>query len=149
MNPEKLNRLAQQVRTGGKGSVRRKVKKAHKPTAADDKQLNSTLKKLGVKELGGIEEVNLFKEDGNVIHFASPKVQASMQSNTYVVTGTGELKKLQELLPGIINQIGHDNLVNLKKLAETMGGAQGNSSTKEDDDDVPELVDNFEEAAKQ
>ena len=40
-------------------------------------------------------------------------------ANTYVVSGHAETKKLQDLLPGIINQLGPDNLANLKKLAET------------------------------
>ena len=34
-----------------------------------------------------IEEVNLFTADGRVVHFSSPKVQASIAANTYVVTG--------------------------------------------------------------
>ena len=43
--------------------------------------------------------MNLFKEDGTVIHFAAPKVQASIAANTYVVSGNAETKKLQDLLP--------------------------------------------------
>ena len=39
----------------------------------DEKKLGSTLKKLGVQPIQGVEEVNLFKEDGNVIHFGQPK----------------------------------------------------------------------------
>ncbi len=73
MNTAKLNRLAEQVRTGGKGSVRRKKKAVHKTTTTDDKRLQSTLKRLGVNNIPGIEEVNLFKEDGGVIHFNNPK----------------------------------------------------------------------------
>ena len=30
-----------------------------------------------------IFQVNMFKEDGEVLHFASPKVQASVGANTY------------------------------------------------------------------
>ena len=76
--------------TGGGGSVRRKKKTAHKTPssgvysyycvtyirllfASDDKKLGSTLKKLGVSGIPGIEEVNLFKENGEVIHFVNPK----------------------------------------------------------------------------
>lgn len=73
MNSEKLIRLAQQVRTGGKGSVRRKKKANHKANVTDDKRLQGTLKRLGVNNIPGIEEVNLFKDDGNVIHFTNPK----------------------------------------------------------------------------
>jgi len=97
-----------------------------------------------VNNIPGIEEVNLFKDDGSVIHFVNPKVQASIAANTYVISGHAETKKLQELLPGIINQLGPDNLANLKKIAEQY-------SKKEEaggDEDVPELVDNFEEASK-
>ena len=39
----------------------------------DDKKLQTSLKKLNVKPIQAIEEVNMFKEDGNVIHFAAPK----------------------------------------------------------------------------
>jgi len=145
MNADKLARLAAQVRTGGVGSVRRKKKAVHKNATADDKKLQSTLKRLGVNNIPGIEEVNLFKDDGSVIHFANPKVQASIAANTYVISGHAESKKLQELLPGIINQLGPDNLANLKKIAEQY-------SKKEEvgagDDEVPELVDNFEEASQ-
>ncbi|RLN46206.1 hypothetical protein BBJ29_004714 [Phytophthora kernoviae] len=70
------------VRTGGKGTVRRKRKAVHKTATADDKKLGATLKKLGVTPIPGVEEVNLFKADGQVIHFQSPKVQASIASNT-------------------------------------------------------------------
>ena len=125
--------------------MRRKRKGVAKKTSSDDKKLASSLKKLGVQPIPGIEEVNLFKQDGDVIHFTNPKVQASMQSNTYVVSGRGETKKLQDLLPGIINQLGPDNLANLKALAESYGvGAAEDKAADEGDDDVPDLVENFE-----
>jgi hypothetical protein len=31
------------------------------------------LKKLNVTAVSGVEEVNMFKDDGNVLHFASPR----------------------------------------------------------------------------
>jgi len=149
MNAEKLARIAAAVRTGGPGSVRRKRKTVHKTATADDKKLQSTLKRLGVNNIPGIEEVNIFKEDGNVIHLVNPKVQASIAANTYVISGHAETKKLQDLLPGIINQLGPDNLANLKRIAETYKKEEGaDAEAAAADDDVPELVDNFEEAAK-
>ncbi len=63
----------------------------------------------------------------------------------------GTCAELQDLLPGIINQLGPDNLANLKKIAESyQPGAPGAGVGEEDEDeDVPDLVDNFEqEAAK-
>ncbi|CAM6046061.1 unnamed protein product [Sphagnum compactum] len=150
MNKEKLMKMASAVRTGGKGSVRRKKKAVHKTTTTDDKRLQSTLKRLGVNTIPGIEEVNIFKDE-TVIHFVNPKVQASIAANTWVVSGPSQTKKLQELLPGIINQLGPDNLVNLKKIAQQFQRQQGAGAEEEDDDEVPDLVEgeSFEEASKQ
>ena len=93
-DPAKLAKLtgAKSTQTGGKGSVRRKHKVVRKNASQDDKRLKSTLNKLNVRDIPAIEEVNLFKEDGNVIHFANPKVQASISANTYVVSGHNETK---------------------------------------------------------
>ncbi|KAH9548924.1 hypothetical protein CY35_11G112800 [Sphagnum magellanicum] len=150
MNKEKLMKMASAVRTGGKGSVRRKKKAVHKTTTTDDKRLQSTLKRLGVNTIPGIEEVNIFLDE-TVIHFVNPKVQASIAANTWVVSGPSQTKKLQELLPGIINQLGPDNLVNLKKIAQQFQRQGSACAEDEDDDDVPDLVggENFEEASKQ
>merc|ERR1719217_1591854 len=143
--------------TGGKGAVRRK--------------------KLGATNIPGIEEVNLFKEDGKVIHFVNPKVQASISANTYIVSEPSDTKPLQDLLPGIVSQLGMDNI---QQLQQAMGGAGGMPSgmgggmpgmgggmpgmpgmggmpsmgagaadDDDDDDDVPDLVDgNFEDQAE-
>ncbi|VAI11607.1 unnamed protein product [Triticum turgidum subsp. durum] len=162
MNVDKLKKMAGAVRTGGKGSVRRKKKAVHKTTTTDDKRLQSTLKRVGVNTIPGIEEVNIFKDDV-VIQFQNPKVQASIAANTWVVSGTPQTKKLQDLLPTIINQLGMspcpDNLDNLRRLAEQFqkqmpGGEAGGASigaAQDDDDDVPELVpgETFEEAAEE
>jgi len=150
---EKLKKMAggEAVRTGGKGSVRRKKKAVHKTTTTDDKRLQNTLKRLGVNTIPGIEEVNIFKDD-DVIHFTNPKVQASIAANTYVISGPSQTKKLQDLLPGILNQMGPDSLTNLKRMMAQMGAGgfpgAGAAAADDDDDDVPDLVENFEEAAK-
>ena len=62
----------------------RKKKAVHKATSTDDKRLQSTLKRLGVNTIPGIEEVNLFQADGNVVHFVNPK-GAHLQSPFRVV----------------------------------------------------------------
>ncbi len=54
--------------------MRRKVVRKGKPAAAqDDKKLQGALKKLNVQPISGVEEVNMFREDGNVLHFTAPK----------------------------------------------------------------------------
>ena len=52
--------------------ARRKKKAQHKTTSTDDKRLQSTLKRLGVNTIPGIEEVNIVKDD-SIIHFVNPK----------------------------------------------------------------------------
>lgn len=93
MNADKLNKLQAQVRIGGKGTARRKKKVVHRTATTDDKKLQSSLKKLTVNNIPGIEEVNMIKEDGSVIHFNNPKVQASLAANTFAVTGHAETKR--------------------------------------------------------
>jgi hypothetical protein len=46
-----------------------------------------------VNNIPGIEEVNMIKDDGTVIHFNNPKVQASLAANTFAVTGHAENKR--------------------------------------------------------
>merc|ERR1711874_485925 len=152
MNAEKLKQLQANVRIGGKGTVRRKKKVVHRTATTDDKKLQSSLKKLSDNNIPGIEEVNMIKDDGTVIHFNNPKVQASLQSNTFAVTGHAENKQITEMLPGILNQLGAESLTHLKKLASNVGGAAGLDAAPEagedDDDEVPDLVENFDEASK-
>ncbi|XP_006732139.1 transcription factor BTF3 homolog 4 [Leptonychotes weddellii] len=59
MNQEKLAKLQAQVRIGGKGTARRKKKVVHRTATADDKKLQSSLKKLAVNNIAGIEELDV------------------------------------------------------------------------------------------
>ncbi|KAG5654441.1 Nascent polypeptide-associated complex subunit beta [Sphagnurus paluster] len=153
MDPAKLARLqaaAAANRIGGKGTVRRKIVRKAKPSAAqDDKKLQGALKKLNVQPITGVEEVNMFREDGNVLHFTAPKVHAAITANTFAIYGTGHVKELTELVPGILNQLGPDSLASLRKLAESYQAIQqqrpaAGAAPEEDDDDVPDLVENFD-----
>jgi len=156
MNQEKLKQLQAQVRIGGKGTVRRKKKVVHRTATTDDKKLQSSLKKLSVNNIPGIEEVNMIKDDGTVIHFNNPKVQASLAANTFAVTGHAENKQITEMLPGILNQLGAESLTHLKRLASNVSGGQGmggmegagGTMDEEEDDEVPDLVENFDEVSK-
>ncbi|XP_006903326.1 PREDICTED: transcription factor BTF3-like, partial [Elephantulus edwardii] len=148
MNQEKLAKLQAQVRIGGKGTARRK-KVVHRTPTADDKKLQFSLKKLGVNNISGTEEVNMFTNQGTVIHFNNPKVQASLAANTFTITGHAETKQLTEMLPSILNQLGADSLSSLRRLAEALPkqSVDGKAplATGEDDDEVPDLVENFDE----
>lgn len=151
MNQEKLAKLQNQVRIGGKGTPRRKKKVVHRTATTDDKKLQGVLKKLNVNGIQGIEEVNMIKDDGTVIHFNNPKVQASLGANTFAITGHAETKSLKEILPTILNQMGSDSLSNLRRLAEQFpaeGGPVAAAAEEAEDDDVPDLVENFDEPSR-
>ncbi|CAD6984477.1 unnamed protein product [Tilletia controversa] len=118
VNPEALARLQAANRVGGKGTPRRKIVKKKGP-GGDDTKLQGALKKLNVQPLAGIEEVNMFKDDGNVLHFQAPKVHGVHSANTFAIYGRGADKELTDLVPGILSQLGPESLASLRKLAES------------------------------
>jgi len=147
MNAERLKKLqalSNEVRIGGKGTPRRKKKVIHQTPSTDDKKLQSVLKKIGVNQIPSIEEVNMFKNDGTVIHFNNPKTQASLAANTFTVIGNGVKKEIAELLPNILTQLGPESVQHLRRLASDVVA----SRKLAEDDEVPELIENFEETAK-
>jgi len=155
MNQEKLKQLQSQVRIGGKGTARRKKKVIHKTATTDDKKLQSTMKKHSLTSIPGIEEVNMIKDDGSVIHFNNPKVQASVAANTFAIVGAAENKQITEMLPGILNQLGAESLTHLKRLASNVTSFSPGTFgmhppiNEDDDEDVPDLVGDFDEPSKQ
>jgi hypothetical protein len=86
---------------------------------------------------------------------ASATVHGLPTSNTFAVYGNGVDKELTELVPGILNQLGPDSLASLRKLAESYqamnaqhAASQAAAGASKDDDDVPDVVENFDEADK-
>jgi nascent polypeptide-associated complex subunit beta len=147
---KQLKMMSENVRIGGKGSARRKKKVVHRTAASDDKKLQSSLKKLSMNTIPGIEEVNMIRDDGHVIHFNNPKVQASLGANTFAITGHAETKLVTEILPQIINQLGPDSLRHLYQGSrkDAVDATVHPDTIAEDDEDVPELVDNFDAPSK-
>uniref|UniRef100_A0A2I3I0K2 Transcription factor BTF3 n=1 Tax=Nomascus leucogenys TaxID=61853 RepID=A0A2I3I0K2_NOMLE len=140
MNQEKLAKLQAKVPVGGT---------AHRKVVVHRTAIFS-LKKL---EISGIEEVNMFTNQGTVIHFNNPKVQASPAVNTFTITGYTETKQLTEMLPRILNQLGAGSLTSLRRLAQALskqfvGGKAPLTTGEDDDDEVPDLLENLDEASK-
>ena len=61
------------ARTGGKGTQRRKKKTVHHTQLNDDKKLKTIIKKFNVHPLSDITDVNMFKDDGTILHFKNPE----------------------------------------------------------------------------
>ena len=150
-DPEVLEaraRLAQKfgdkTRLGGKGTMRRKMKAHHKTSGVDDAKVTNSIKKLGIQPMQAIEEANFFQEDGNILHFENPKVQANIKDNFFVISGPNEVKSVRDLMPGILSQLGPNSSKVLQDLLKEV------KEKKNEEDEVPELVDqNFEDIANQ
>ncbi|OMJ94265.1 hypothetical protein SteCoe_2605 [Stentor coeruleus] len=132
------------LRIGGKGSMRKKNKVPHKANQVDDKKVKSAIKKLGVQPLPGIDEVNFFQDDNTVLHFENPQIEGNIRDNFFVINGKSEVKSLRDLMPGIIPQLGDKKIEFLKEFLTAGKPAQA-------DDEVPDLVgtQNFEDIAAQ
>ena len=134
-------RFGDSVRLGGKGTMKRKKKVAHKTTTADDKKIQSALKKAGAQPLPSIEEVNMFKDDNTVLHFVNPKVQGSIRDNVFMVQGNAEVKALRDLMPGILSQLGPKHMDFLKEFADK-------AKEEKKEEEIPDLeAANFEDVA--
>lgn len=130
------------------GNSRRKKKTTTKDSSAgDNKNLTAALKKLGANAIPGIEEVNMFTDDGNVIHFRNPKVQASPVSNTFAISGHNETKRFTEMFekqPDLLRQLGMDGFQGLQEWAKAEHAAQ-EAKTGKKEEDIPELDGNFDD----
>ncbi|KAL6017647.1 Nascent polypeptide-associated complex subunit beta [Candidozyma auris] len=112
------------------GGARVKAKKVVKEV--DDVKLVEALGKLKATKVEGVEEANFFKDNG--------------KSNTFAFTGYPQEKDITQLIPGILPQLGSENLEALRQLAAQLqagkapeelnagAGAQGA------DEDIPDLV---------
>lgn len=86
---------------------------------------------MGAQQLG-VDEVNFFKDDNTVLHFSKPEAYASIQNNTFIVSGEPETKNIKDLLPDILQQLGPKQHKALKDIVT--GGLQAAS------EEVPNLV---------
>ncbi|EDL06765.1 mCG49423 [Mus musculus] len=153
MNQEKLAKLQAQVRIGGKGTARRKKKVVQRTATADGKKLQFSLEKLGVNNITGTEEVNMFTNQGTEIHLNNPKVQASLAANTFTITGHAETKQ-RTMLPSFLNQLDADGLTCLRSRAKALPKQSVDrkaplaTTGQEEEDEVPGLGENFDEASE-
>ncbi|KAJ1835597.1 Nascent polypeptide-associated complex subunit beta [Coemansia sp. RSA 2711] len=148
MNPEKLAKLQAQVRVGGKGTPRRKVKKATGTVAKEDPKIASTLKQLGVQPIPGIDTINMFMEGGKVMAFNAPRLSANVQANTFVVAGKPEEKSPEQAITEMISRMGTFDPSMLSQLASLTENAQGSTDAGDVDDDIPDLIAGGDDVAK-
>ena len=73
-------------------------------------------------------------------------------STFYLCVVDNKCAELSDLLPGIMNQLGPDNIDHLKQLADNLSNSNKSTSMGEEhddgDEDVPDLAENFEDVSK-
>ena len=133
---------------GGKGGARITKKVNKKVDKNEDKKLKQQLKKFNVQSLPDIEEVNFFRDDDTVMTFKRPAVDFSVRDNLLVVSGSPETKEIEAMLPDILKQCGPEQAAKLKDVVKKDDKKADGIKEEEDEDDIPELVGNFDYASK-
>ncbi|KAJ1674474.1 Nascent polypeptide-associated complex subunit beta [Spiromyces aspiralis] len=158
MNPEALAKLQQQVRVGGKGTPRRKAKKAAKPAVQEDSKLSGFYRSLKFRPIPGIEHVNIFTTEGKVRHFANPIISASsISNNAFSITGHSEEKDIAQV-PSALRDLEADYLELLQRMKAYQEAnpeafkkaAEGAEAAKQEQqqgsEEIPDLIEAIENA---
>uniref|UniRef100_A0A183THU2 Nascent polypeptide-associated complex subunit beta n=1 Tax=Schistocephalus solidus TaxID=70667 RepID=A0A183THU2_SCHSO len=146
----KLKALGEQVRIGGKGTARRKKKVVHKNAAADDKRLQTSLKKLNLSSIPTIEEV-ISRCPSNCTgqHVQSTSLCPGQYLCQYFQIFVAHALALSELFPSVMNQLETAKMRLSKMNGKTGADAKENDAVQnDDDDDVPDLVGDFDEKSR-
>jgi hypothetical protein len=134
------------MQIGGKGTQRRKKEaKVRGNKVEADKKIQAIAKKSGARKLGEISEINIFKDDNNVVQIKKPTLEYSLKEKVSFVSGVAETKTIKDLLPGIIKQLGPKQFGFIKDYAETLK----QKDKKKDESEAPELVEDFESVSKE
>lgn len=121
-------------RTGGKGSWRRKAKKTPKGGNQEGQKVWAAALRSGCRNFGELDTASfIFTEGEEALHFNKPQLALDMRSNTFVLMGQGEKKKVSEVLQDMIAGL---DFTKLLQSAKKEGGEE-----KDDIGEVPEDVD--------
>ncbi|KAG0668134.1 nascent polypeptide-associated complex beta subunit [Maudiozyma exigua] len=113
----KLQALSNKNKVGGaRRKTGNKTAGSSAAVARDDSKLYSTIAKLHGITVDNVAEANFFHEDGSVLHFNKVGLQMAKDYNTSVVYGIPEKKKLDEMFPQILPQLGAEAYQALAQL---------------------------------
>ena len=125
---------------GGKGTQRRKHPVKHRGNKVEvDKKIEAVAKKSQARKLNEVVEVNIFKDDNTVIQFKKPTVEYSFKEKVTFISGQHETKSLKEVFSSLVKQLGPKQLAFIKD----------NTEAQKKKDEAPELVEDFDEVAKE
>lgn len=134
------------TQVGGKGTARRKKRTQKQAVSVDVKKIQSVTSRFRCQNFPAIGEVAMMRRDETCLYFSNPKLQASVATNTYILTGNPQEKHIRDL-PQQINHMDLSAFLNdpkFKKLLEESQTSRVKMASAEDDD-IPDLVENFED----
>ena len=118
------------MKTGGRGSWRRKAKKTQKNGNQNGLKVWLAAQRLGCREFGELDSASIILQGSEeALSFQKPELAFNMHANTYAIMGKVEKKPIAEVLTDLISSI---DLSKIKLPAE---------EAKDDLGDVPEDVD--------
>lgn len=128
------------MKTGGKGSWRRKTKKTQNGGNQNGLKVWLAAQRLGCRDFGELDTASMIIQGSEeALSFKQPELAFNMHANTYAIMGKPEKKSITEVLTDLI-------------MGMNFKGAEKKAETEEKDDlgDVPENVDfsKTEEEAK-
>lgn len=116
---EALRKLGASLRVGGRGTARRKFKVVRKKTGKqDDVKFQNALRKVGLNQVGEIENVQVSFQDGTVWTYSNPRLLANQQASQFVVSGRYEEKKPPPLTAAQLAAKEFDQLSDIEKLRQ-------------------------------
>lgn len=151
---EKLKKLSSKnktVKVGGK-RINKKPSASAAATAAlaESEKILSMMKAKNGKTLPDVQEINFFCDDGEILHFentliSKPTVTQSESGDFTAITNAKyQSKTVVELLPGIIKQVGVQNMDLLQKatkeLMKRFESTHLDDAKARADDGIPEIA---------
>lgn len=120
IDQEKLAKLQALGNKNKVGGARRKVASKNagssSTVARDDSKLYSSVAKLHGVTVDDVAEANFFHEDGTVMHFNRVGLQIAQDYNTSIVYGIPQKKKLDDMFPQVLPQLGAEAFEALSQL---------------------------------
>ena len=140
-------KFGKETQIGGRGTERRKHPVKHRGNKVEvDKKIEKKKKKSQARKLNEVVEVNIFKDDNTVIQFKKPTVEYSFKEKVTFISGNHETKNLKDVFTNLVKQLGPRQLAFVKDANEAKAKTE---KEKEKIDEAPELVEDFDEVAKE
>lgn len=142
MDNARLERLKANVRIGGKGTPRRKLKR-NVTAEADDTKVQAALHKMNAVTMTGVTSVTMLTDKDTVISFGRPAVQHAPAYSTLAIHGHSVEKPSSSMIPDMFKNMTPEQLEQFKAISAQLEKANAEAAPAaegEADAEIPKLV---------